>query len=72
MNVNVKATAKRWAKANGYKGAQGGWIYNARNKPVTQGWIGFYHDFKARMDADIAAGKFKPSFEKPKKEKANG
>ena len=22
-------TAKRWGMANGYRGAQGGWIYNA-------------------------------------------
>ena len=66
MDINIKATAKRWAKANGYHGAQGGWIYTDKYKPVTQGWSAFHHHFRRLIDADIEAGKFKPSYRKRK------
>lgn len=30
--------AKAWAKANGYSGRPGGWIYSPSGQPVCQGW----------------------------------
>jgi len=43
--------AKEWAKAHGYKGQSGGWIYNAAGKPVTQGWWSFAKKFWNRIAA---------------------
>jgi len=54
-----RAAVKRWAKAKGFKGAQGGWIYDAANRPVTQGWGAFFHRYKPEMLADVQAGTFK-------------
>lgn len=34
------AATKAWAKANDYEGRPGGWIYNAKGRPVIQGWAG--------------------------------
>src|SRR5262245_16266592 len=61
MNDPRKATAKRWAAANGYQGAKGGWIYDKNWRPVTQGWVAFAHKMRSRIAADVAAGSFVPS-----------
>lgn len=34
--------SKVFAAANGYTGAQGGWIYDAEGHPIAQGWSEFY------------------------------
>jgi hypothetical protein len=53
------ANGKRWGLANGYTGAQGGWIYNAKHKPVCQGWRDFFFNFRHRILADVNAERFK-------------
>lgn len=58
---SIGNTAKRWANANGYYGAQGGWIYSASHKPVAQGWGHFFDKMKYRMLADVQSGKFTPN-----------
>lgn len=36
--------SKAYAKANGYRGYPGGWIYcEGSRRPVCQGWAVFYH-----------------------------
>ena len=37
----VKAV-KKYAKAHGFAGAQGGWIYNVSGRPIVQGWWAFF------------------------------
>lgn len=32
------SAAKAWAKANGWGGRKGGWIYNRQGEPICQGW----------------------------------
>ena len=64
-NAAAKASAKRWAKANGYHGAQGGWIYTTDHRPVVQGWAAFFDKFRARILAEVEAGTFE-LFSQPK------
>lgn len=63
-NAEARASARRWAKLNGYHGAQGGWIYTKDNRPVTQGWCAFFDTMRLRIMADVEAGKFKLSAER--------
>jgi hypothetical protein len=37
-----RLAVKAFAKEHGFKGAQGGWIYNANGRPVCQGWDNFF------------------------------
>ena len=39
---DVVLLAKRWGRANGYEGREGGWIFRAGGRaPVCQGWYAF-------------------------------
>jgi hypothetical protein len=48
-----EAAAKKWGKANGYAGARGGWIYSATWRPVCQGWLAFYNQYREIILADL-------------------
>ena len=37
-----KRLAKRWAKAHGYTGREGGWIYRPSGTPIVQGYANLY------------------------------
>jgi hypothetical protein len=55
--------AKKWGKAHGYYGAQGGWIYNAKHKPVAQGWSHFANVMARKIaqdefSADLASERY--------------
>lgn len=41
--------AKEWARANGYHGASGGWIYNRNERAVCQGWGSFWSAYRSRI-----------------------
>jgi hypothetical protein len=67
LAINREATAKRWGRAHGYAGREGGFIYAADGKRICQGWFAFFLKFRALILADVEAGTFKPSCERTKR-----
>lgn len=50
--------ARKWGRANGFKGRGAGWVYDDERNPVCQGWAQFWERFKDRIIYDLRTGDF--------------
>ncbi len=51
--VKREEIARKWAYANGYHGASGGWIYDERGNQITQGWFSLWRLWNVTIRTDL-------------------
>lgn len=43
--------ARKFGRANGFKGDRGGWIRDVNSQAVCQGWVAFYNRYRNAIEA---------------------